>query len=161
MRWRTTPHASDAASVGDLVAATGFFSPAEQRIAVELVEERLARGAEGGYEFLFADNPEQRDSLLGYTCFGPIPATCSSYDLYWIAVSPAAQRLGIGRQLMDETGELARQQGATRMFVDTAGRTGYAPTRAFYERMGYHVEANIADFYAPGDAKVIYAKSIA
>ena len=106
------------------------------------------------------DQGKQPGRLLGYTCFGPIPATLSSFDLYWIAVAPRQQRRGIGQDLMQETERLARQQGATRMFVDTAGRLEYAPTRAFYERMGYRVEASIADFYAPGDAKVIYAKNL-
>lgn len=160
MNWRSTLQASDSEAVGALVAATGFFSPDERLIAIELVDEALARGRASGYEFLFADNPERKHELLGYTCFGPIPATQSSFDLYWIAVSPQAQRQGMGRLLMQESERLAKQQGATRMFVDTAGRAGYAPTRAFYERMGYHVEASISDFYEPGDAKVIYAKSL-
>lgn len=161
MHWRTSLRASDSEAVGSLVAATGFFSPDERLIAIELVEEALARGKASGYEFLFADDPERTDQLLGYTCFGPIPATQSSFDLYWIAVSPQAQRRGLGGKLLRETERLARLLGATRMFVDTAGRAGYAPTRAFYERMGYHVEASIGDFYAPGDAKVVYAKSLA
>lgn len=160
MHWRYAPQASDTGAVGSLVAATGFFSAAETSIAVELVEERLARGLDSGYEFLFADDPEKPGQLLGYTCYGPIPATVSSFDLYWIAVSPRAQRQGMGRKLLRETERLAQQQRATRLFVDTAGRTGYAPTRAFYERMGYHVEASIKDFYAPGDAKVIYARQL-
>lgn len=160
MRWRYELQESDGAAVRQLVAATGFFSPEEVDIAVELVAERLARGAASGYEFLFAEDPGRPAELLGYTCFGPIPATRSSFDLYWIAVSPAAQRRGIGAELLRETERLAQQQKASRMFVDTAGRAAYAPTRAFYERMGYRVEASISDFYAPGDAKVIYAKTL-
>jgi GNAT superfamily N-acetyltransferase len=160
MHRRSTLQASDAGAVGRLVAATGFFSPDEQLIAIELVDETLARGKASGYEFLFADDSERHGELLGYTCFGPIPATQSSFDLYWIAVAPGQQRQGIGQNLMQETERVARQLGGTRMFVDTAGRPAYAPTRAFYERMGYHVEASITDFYAPGDAKVIYAKKL-
>lgn len=160
MPWRTTLQDSDCAAVDRLVGATGFFSAAERRIAVELVEEALARGRDSGYEFLFADDPDRPARLSGYTCFGPIPATESSFDLYWIAVAPDAQRQGLGAKLLRETEKLARQQGATRMFVDTAGRPEYAPTRSFYERMGYSVAADIADFYAPGDARVIYAKAL-
>ncbi len=160
MDWRYVVQESDVDAVAGLIAATGFFSAEEQLIATELVEERLARGRASGYEFLFADDPEKDGQLLGYTCFGPIPATASSYDLYWIAVSPHAQRQGVGRRLLRETERLALQQQATRMFVDTAGRADYALTRLFYERMGYHVEASITDFYAPGDAKVIYARQL-
>lgn len=160
MRWRVTLQASDAAAVRALVAETGFFSESEQRVAVELVEETLSRGEASGYAFVFADNVDDAGRLLGYTCYGPIPATESSYDLYWIAVAPELQRKGLGGELLRETERLARQQGASRMFIDTSGREQYTPTRRFYERMGYFAEARLSDFYAPGDDKIIFAKSL-
>lgn len=160
MRWRVALQPADAAAVQALVAETGFFSEPEQHIAVELVEETLSRGKDSGYEFVFADSPGNPGRLLGYSCFGPIPATLSSYDLYWIAVSPENQRNGLGGKLILETERLARERGATQLFVDTAGREQYAPTRAFYEHMGFRKVASISDFYAPGDAKVIYAKRL-
>jgi ribosomal protein S18 acetylase RimI-like enzyme len=142
-----------------LVGETGFFSAEEQDVAVELVVETLSRGKKlSGYEFVFADDAESGNGLLGYSCFGPIPATESSFDLYWIAVAPGQQRNGLGRKLIRESERIAKEQGATQMFVDTAGREQYAPTRAFYERMGYRRAAVLDDFYAPGDAKDIYAR---
>jgi hypothetical protein len=36
----------------------------------------------------------------------------------------------------------------------------YASTRAFYEDCGYRLEAVLADFYAAGDGKVVYCKSL-
>lgn len=160
MHWRKYIKDSDADAVQALVAATGFFSLPEQQIARELVEEAQSRGKASGYEFVFADLPDHLDKLRGYTCYGLIPATKSSFDLYWIAVDPEEQGKGVGGKLMRKTEKLAREQNATRMFVDTSGRPKYAPTRAFYERMGYKQEAVIRDFYAPGDDKVIYAKSL-
>ena len=160
MRWRVSLQKSDAVAVHALVAETGFFSEPEQLVAVELVEEALAHGKGSGYEFVLADMPGRPGMLLGYTCFGPIPATKSSYDLYWIAVAPGHQGKGLGGKLMRKTERLAREHKATHMFIDTSGRAQYAPTRAFYRRMGYHKEATIRDFYAPGDDKVIYAKRL-
>jgi ribosomal protein S18 acetylase RimI-like enzyme len=160
MRWRTTVQQSDVEAVHALVAETGFFSSAELLVAVELVEETLSLGKQSGYEFVFADRPETQGQLLGYTCYGPIPGTLASFDLYWIAVAPEQQRNGLGRKLLLETERLARSQDARRMFVDTSGREQYAPTRKFYERMGYRAEACLVDFYAPGDDKVIYARSL-
>jgi len=162
MRWRYEVRATDATAVRRLVAATGFFSAAEEDVAVELVEEALARGYAGsGYAFVFRDDSSRPGELLGYSCFGPIPATESSFDLYWIAVAPSGQRHGFGRRLIRESERRALESGATRMFVDTSGRAQYAPTRAFYERMGYSEEARLRDFYAPGDDKVIYARDLA
>jgi GNAT superfamily N-acetyltransferase len=160
MKWRTSLRQGDSAAVRALVAGTGFFSAEEVDVAVELVDETLSRGKASGYEFVFVEAAESGGELLGYTCFGPIPATASSFDLYWIAVAPESQGSGIGRKLIGETERLARKQGAARMFVDTAGRAQYAPTRAFYERMGYRKAAVLDDFFAPGDAKVIYAKAL-
>src|SRR5215475_11713870 len=89
--------AADATAVGGLVAATGFFSTEETAIAVELVEDYLERGPDSGYRFIFAD---QAKRLVGYVCFGLIPLTRASFDLYWIAVQPDLQRTGLGRHLL-------------------------------------------------------------
>ncbi len=42
--------------------------------------------------------------------------------------------------------------------VETAGRSDYAGTRAFYARHGYRVVATIPGFYAPGDDQVTLVK---
>jgi GNAT superfamily N-acetyltransferase len=159
-KWRNTLRPGDADAVRALVTHTGFFSVEEISVAAELVDEALLRGPASGYEFVIADAPTGDGALVGYTCFGPIPATESSFDLYWIAVLPESQGNGLGRKLLHESERLARLQGASRMYVDTAGKAEYAPTRAFYERMDYRKAAVLDDFYAPGDAKVIYVKSL-
>ena len=159
MNWRYTVRDSDPSAVRKLVADTGFFSAGEVDLAVDLVDETLQKGSASGYEFLFLDNAN--GGLQGYVCYGPIPATKSSYDLYWIAVSPDLQGAGLGAQLVAETEQKAKAFGATRMYVDTSGRAQYRPTRSFYERCGYTVAAELDDFYAPGDSKVIYQKTLA
>lgn len=158
MQWRTLIQKSDAEAVRTLVADTGFFSDEEVLVAVELVDETLARGKASGYEFLFLDQPDRPGSLLGYTCYGLIPATESSFDLYWIAVAPHCQGQGLGAKLMRESERLARASGATQMYADTSASEQYTPTRAFYERMGYEKVAVLKNFFAVGDHKVIYAR---
>jgi D-alanine-D-alanine ligase len=158
MRWRYAARASDREAVRALVAATGFFSREEEDIAVELVDDALLRGRASEYGFVFADAPG--GTLQGYACYGPITAGSADFDLYWIAVAPAAQRGGSGRALLGEAERLAREAGATVMFIDTAGRPQYAPTRAFYERMGYRVHRVVKDFYAAGDDMVVYRKAL-
>jgi ribosomal protein S18 acetylase RimI-like enzyme len=96
--------------------------------------------------------------VLGYSCYGPIAGTAGSFDLYWIATRREAQRRGLGRQLLRETERLVREAAGRRLYVETAGRAQYDPTRAFYAREGYLREAELADFYGPGDAKVFYVK---
>jgi GNAT superfamily N-acetyltransferase len=119
----------DRLAVGRLVRTTGFFSEEEIGIAVELVEERLAKGDVSGYFFLFA---EAGDRLIGYACFGPIPGTLHSFDLYWIAVDPGEQGRGVGRKLMAMSETLMAQRGGMQVYADTSSRPQYEPTRAFY-----------------------------
>jgi len=138
-----------------LVQATGFFTHAELQIAEELAQERLSRGSASGYHFVLAG---QGDSLIGYACYGPIACTLSSYDIYWIAVQPELQGGGLGRRLIEKTERRIRENGGTRIYVETSQRAQYKGTRAFYNRLGYRREAVIPDFYAPGDGKVILCK---
>jgi D-alanine-D-alanine ligase len=155
--FRQEARPEDRETVGRLVRATGFFSEAEIGIAVELVEERLAKGDASGYCFLFA---EEGDRLLGYACFGPIRGTVRCFDLYWIVVDPGKQGRGIGRTLMTASEQLMDERGARLIYADTSSRPQYEPTRAFYLACGYRQEAVLADFYAPGDGKVIFVKSL-
>ena len=156
-RFRAEPADNDRAAVRALTAVTGFFSDEEIAVAVELVEARLSQGVASGYHFLFADGDGRLD---GYVCFGPIALTRASFDLYWIAVRPEAQRTGLGRRLMAAAEAEARVLGATAMYVETSSRPQYEPTRTFYRRIGYRAAAELPDFYAPGDGQVILAKRL-
>jgi len=147
----------DCEAIGRLVRATAFFSEEEIGIAVELAEERLAKGDASGYFFLFA---EEGARLLGYACFGPIPGSTHSFDLYWIAVDPSAQGRGIGRTLMAVAENVMAGRGARLIYADTSSRPQYEPTRSFYLACGYLEAAFLTDLYAPGDGKVIFVKPL-
>ena len=147
----------DTERVRKLVDITGFFNPEEVEVAVELVRERLQKDEASGYHFIMA---EHYGRLIGYTCYGPIPCTQSSFDVYWIAVHPDYQGRGVGRQLLKETERRIKNAEGVRVYVDTSQRLQYASTRAFYERCGYQLESLLPDFYAQGDGKVIYCKQL-
>lgn len=155
--YREEVRPGDREAVGRIVRATGFFSEEEEGIAVELIDERLMKGEASGYFFLFA---EQEGCLLGYASFGPIPGSVHSWDLYWIAVDPAAQGKGLGGKLMAKAERLMAKRGARQVYADTSSRPQYGPTRAFYLAQGYRQEALLADFYAAGDGKVIFVKAL-
>ena len=105
------------------------------------------------YEFVGAY--DDRDLLLGYACFGPTPATDGTYDLYWLAVDPAAQGRGAGRALVRWVERELTARGARLLVVETSSRTDYAHTREFYARGGYVEAARVRDFYAPADDRII------
>ena len=149
---------SDREEVRRIVAATGFFRPDEVEVAVELVDERLAKGEASGYHFIFA---EIEGSVAGYACYGPIACTRGSYDLYWIAVEPDWQGRGLGQALLRETERQIRQRAGRHIYIETSGRPQYAPTRAFYKRCDYQAVAVLPDFYDHHDDKVIWRKACA
>jgi ribosomal protein S18 acetylase RimI-like enzyme len=155
---RERVEARDALAIRELVAGTGFFSPAEIEIAQELAEIGARQGDASDYRFLLARSSE---ALLAYTCYGHVEGTQSSFDLYWIAVDRKHTRRGLGRRLLAETEARVARLGGRRLYAETSARPDYAPTRAFYEGQGYLCQATLAHFYAPGDAKAIYVKELA
>jgi len=146
----------DCETVRAIVEATGYFAPSEVAVAIELVQENLAKGAAAsGYHFVFAEHGAR---TIGYVCYGPIPCTISSHNLYWIAVHPDFQGRGLGRMLMRESENRIRAAGGTRIYIDTSYKAQYEDTREFYQSLGYALDALLKDFYSPGDDKVIYRK---
>jgi ribosomal protein S18 acetylase RimI-like enzyme len=157
MTYRESVQPGDADAVREIVTSTGFFWDDEIEIAVELVEERLTNGDDSGYYFIFA---EENGEVIGYSCFGPIACTRSSFDLYWIAVRESQRGKGLGKDLLARTERRIQEMGGTRIYVETSSREQYDPTRHFYEKTGYEKDAVIKDFYAPGDHKVLYVKVV-
>jgi GNAT superfamily N-acetyltransferase len=156
--FRDTVSPRDREVVESIVNRTGFFRADEVAVAVELVDECLSRGPEAsGYHFVFA---ERNSDVAGYACYGPIACTVASFDLYWIAVEPRFQRQGIGRQLMAAVESRVVDAGGQRIYIDTSSKPQYATTREFYERCGFHCDAQLTDFYAPDDHRVIYLKIV-
>ena len=155
LRGRVEP--GDPDRIRALVRSTGFFTAEEVAIAGDLATEALAAGDAAGYAFRFADGAAGLD---GYSCFGRIPGTDWSFDLYWIVVAPGRQGQGLGRALLAATEAAVRGDGGGRLYVDTSSRPQYAPTREFYLACGYAVAAELPDFYRPGDGKVIFVKAL-
>lgn len=157
MTFRERPRPADVGAVRSLVEATRMFRPDEADIAVELVADGVEKQAKSEYQFLFADGERGLD---GYICFGRTACTIGTWDLFWIAVDPNLQGKGLGRRLVVAMEDAIRTASGRMITVDTSGRADYTPTRAFYERVGYRVGATFPDFYAPGDAKVVFIKRL-
>ncbi len=153
---RTTIKPQDISAVRVLTQKAGVFNTEEITIAEELATEAFEKGAEkSGYHFVFY---EEEGCMLGYTCFGRIPLTESSYDLYWLVVDGAHRNKGIAVRLMTVSEEAIRSAGGTQVYAETSSCPDYAPARAFYQKAGYAECACQADFYRKGDDKVTYVK---
>ena len=159
--------------VRDIVSATKVFRTEEIDVAIELFDivfgtrettEVLYPGfslntpASSDYFFLGAFTPEEE--LAGFACYGPTPGTDRTYDLYWIAVHPAAQGSGCGTILLNEVERRLKGLNARMVVVETSSRSDYRDTRGFYLRRGYVEAARARDFYAPADDRITYTKRL-
>ena len=142
----------DRARLSELLIATAAFSTEEVAVALELFDTCHPAGASSDYEFIGAYDDER---LVGYVCFGPTPATDGTFDLYWLAVDPAAQGRGAGRALVKSVEQELARRGGRLLVVETSSRADYASTREFYARGGYREAARVRDFYAPADDRII------
>lgn len=148
---------SDRARVAAMVGATGIFRPDEVAVAVEVFDGAVADST-GDYRGwgVYEDH-----RLIGFTLYGPTPCTVATWDLYWIVVDPSAQRHGLGRLLMAAAEEAIAAAGGRLIIVETSSQPDYAPTRGFYETLGYERVAHIREYYAPGDDLIVFGKHLA
>ena len=149
---------ADRTRVESMTLATPLFHPEETPVALDVFDAAMGIGrpADPDYQTLGA---EIEGALVGWICWGPTPCTRGTFDLYWIVVDPAWQGRGIGGTLVEEMEQRVAGQ-ARLVVVETAGRAEYAPTRAFYAKLGYQVVATIPDYYASGDDLVTFVKRI-
>ena len=167
----------DRARVDEILRATGVFRAAEVDVGLELFDEAFGEGGgfgldSAGYVFAgaFAEEltedrrpktearPKLGRSLFGFACWGRTPETDATFDLYWLAVDPAAQGSGAGSVLMAEIERKVADDRGRMIVIEVSGAEHSGGARRFYEKHGYVAAAAVRDFYAPGDDRIIYTK---
>ena len=133
------------------------FKPVEVDIAEEVLDSYLCDSIRSGYLVFVA---EVGSSIAGYICYGPTPLTEGTWDIYWLAVVPDQQSQGIGKALLTfAEGNIKETKGRLAL-IETSSKPEYEATRRFYRAQGYELACRIADFYAPGDDKLVFQKRL-
>ena len=140
-----------------VLADTHVFNEEELIVSAQLLDCFLQEGEAGGY---IADVSLEDGAPTGYVCFGQTPLTRGTWDIYWLAVDPAKQRKGIGKELLLFAEEVIREKGGYLSLIETSTRDDYAGARRLYEAIGYKVDCVIPDFYAPGDGRYLFSKRL-
>jgi len=152
----TTP--DDTAALIALSIATAVFKPHE----IEALDEVLAdyHAANHAYGHAATTALDESGSVVGFAYLAPAAMTDRTWELWWLAVDPRHQGHGHGRRLLEQAEDHARRAAARLLLIETSDTPVYEPTRGFYLKAGYAQAAVIADFYADGDGKVVYAKRV-
>lgn len=148
----------DRSKILHILKATRAFNNKEILVALEVFDDAFKFKDGDDYTLVCAlDNAE---NLTGYICFGSIPMTDTSYDLYWIAVDPIYEKKGIGSELITYAEAMIAQQGGRQIFIETSSTQPYEKARSFYRKHGYEIVSILEDFYRIGDDKLTYVKKI-
>ncbi len=150
----------DRGRIEAMVIASDKFRNDEINIALELVDEALSKGEKSGYIFAVLADEKDAATIHGYACYGPVPLTQGTWDLYWIVIDHPAQKKGLGRRLLEHVEcDVVKREGRM-LLIETSSQESYTPTVRFYESRGYHLEARVRSFYRIGDDKLIFRKEL-
>ncbi len=83
-----------------------------------------------------------------------------AWNMLAIAVLLDLQGSGCGAAMTRHLEAMLNKRGQRILIADTSGTEDFAQTRAFYRKNGYVEEARIRDFWAAGDDKIVFWKSL-
>ncbi len=149
----------DTAALLTLAEATAVFKPHELEALDEVLADYHATNHAYGHAATTA--LDASGTVVGFAYLAPAAMTDRTWELWWLAVDPRHQGHGFGRALLELAEDHVRRESARLFLIETSDTPVYLPTRGFYLKAGYTQAALIADFYADGDGKVVYAKRIA
>jgi ribosomal protein S18 acetylase RimI-like enzyme len=149
--------ADDRPGIARVLESSEAFRDDEIAIGLELVDESLEPGPSTDYEWSVA---ERDGEVIGFACFGPVPLTLGTFDLYWIAVRPDARCSGVATRLDNAVTAALRSRGGRWLLAETSSTEAYGPARTFYIRRGYRLLERIEDFYRSGDDRLTFGKRL-
>lgn len=97
---------------------------------------------------------------IGFCYAVPEQLAEGTWNMLAIAVLPSRQGSGVGHAIVKELESSLRESGHRILIADTSGVDEFRQTREFYRKCDYTEEARIRDFWAAGDDKVIFWKSL-
>jgi ribosomal protein S18 acetylase RimI-like enzyme len=141
-----------------ILHATKMFTPAELDLATEQIDIYLNSTKQSDYSIVVLEGEDFE--VKGYMSFGPASLTQYIYNLYWIAISPAAQNHGYGRELISWLEKHVKSVSSRMILTETSSKPQNRVTRAFYRALGFKEISRIPDFYGSGDDRITYVKKL-
>jgi GNAT superfamily N-acetyltransferase len=126
--------------------------------------EAFAETVEASVAGLFV--MERDRAVVGFTGYDRVPDSHGSAWLSWTYVAPSARRQGVGAAMMSALRDEALKRGIGRLFISTSdyeegGVPAYADAWVFYRSQGARHLLTVPDYYAPGEARLVFGLSLA
>ncbi len=145
----------------ELGKSTGLFSAEE---AAELLGGSLDKVLSGAADpkSHVARVVDGSDGLpVGWTYLSADPnGPPHVWELWWIGVHRDAEGKGCGSLLLGDAETVAKEGGASLLLISTSSTGATERARKFYEGRGYTKVGQVPGYYAEGDDKVIFWKSL-
>lgn len=103
---------------------------------------------------------ERSGKAIGFCYAAPEPLADGTWNMLAIAVHPEEQNRGAGAAIVSALESRLRDDGNRLLIADTSGSGAFSSARRFYASNGYVEEARIRDFWAAGDDKIVYWKTL-
>lgn len=141
-----------------IAVSTGLFTPEEAEALLGDVLDGLAAATLPPGHTAVCCRRHPGEPAVGWSYFAPDPHASGIWNLWWIGVSPEHHGTGAGRLLLRGVeGEVAALGGRI-LIIETSAADALARARRFYAAQGYLECGRVPDFYAEGEAKVIFAR---
>jgi|SRR5438105_8782109 len=107
-----------------------------------------------GTSFVAEDDGE----LVGFLCGFLSQTYADQAYVHFVGVQPDRRGSGLGTELYEQFFAAARAEGRSVVRCITAPVN--AGSLAFHDRLGFEIEAEVADYDAPGQARVLLRKRL-
>lgn len=131
------------------IEARVFGNPWEPKAFVDEIERPMA---------IVEVAADPSGAVVGFSCtWHVVAAGETEAHLLRIAVDPAMQRRGIGRDLLDAVVRRASAHGATRVLLEVGAAN--RPARSLYEALGFvEIGRRVGYYKVPPDDAVVMAR---
>lgn len=145
---------TDAEALFAIVRDSGQFDENGLSHVKETLDTYLAGECENLW--LTADDGEP----VGVAYCAPEPVTGGTWNLLMLWTRRDREGLGLGSALVSRFEKILIERSVRLLIVETSSLPDFAAARAFYDKCGFTQKARVKNFFAAGDDKIIYTKSL-
>jgi ribosomal protein S18 acetylase RimI-like enzyme len=146
--------AADTDALFAILAESGQFDGGGVEYVADVLRRHLGEGSDAIW--MTADDGEP----IAFAYCGPEPVASGVWNLWMLWTRRDRVGRGHGADLVETIERRLTDISTRRLIVETSSLDAFAPARAFYRKCGFEHEATVRDFFADGDDKLIYTKTL-